>query len=145
MLLSYKTSNIERLISNLRNTYFGGHMLSQTLDPLIEILAFYAATRNYSYIDRLANALDEVTAYEAVRDSLRDFYSQCIDREDKCVEVSENLKIICPDVDLGLLEKSVNEFLKRIGGKSGDIIVKETRELALAALARKPKIMERRC
>lgn len=115
------------------------------LEPVIEILAFYAATRNYSYIDRLANALDEVTAYEAVRDALRDFYSQCVDRREKCVEVSEELKVLCPEVDLGLLEKAVDELLRRIRGRSGDVIVRETREVALAALARKPKVMERRC
>lgn len=115
------------------------------LDSVIDVLAFYAAVRNYGYVDRLANAIDEVTAYEALRDALRDFYSQCVDRRDKCVEVTQDLKILCPEIELGQLEKAVGEFLRRIRGKPGDVIVRETREIALAALARKPKLMERRC
>lgn len=115
------------------------------LEPIVEVFAFYAATRNYGYIDRLANALDEVTAYEAVRDALRDFYSQCVDRQDKCIEVSESLKILCPEVELGELERAVRDFLKRIEGKPGDAIVRETREIALLALGRKPRLLERRC
>lgn len=115
------------------------------LDPLLDVLAFYAGTRNYGYIDRLANAIDEVTAYEAVRDALRDFYSQCVDRREKCVEVDEDLRVLCPEVELGLLERAVTEFLRRVKDKPGDVVVRETREIALAALARKPKVMERRC
>lgn len=115
------------------------------LDPVLDVLAFYAATRNYGYVDRLANAIDEVTAYEAIRDALRDFYSQCVDRRDKCVEVTQDFRVLCPEVELGQLERAVSEFLRRIGGKPGDVVVKETREIALAALARKPRLMERRC
>lgn len=110
------------------------------LEPLVDVLAFYAATRNYGFIDRLAGSLNETTAFEAVIDALRDFYSQCLDREDKCVR-----DVQCPEVDKTALERAVDEFKRRIRGKPGDVIVKETRNIALAALARKPRMMERRC
>lgn len=111
-----------------------------TLDPLVDVLALYAATRNYGYVDRLGNALDKITAYEAIRDVLRDFYSQCVDRREKCVD---NIK--CPEVSPEALEEAVNKFVEEIMDKSGDVIVEKTRELVLAALARKPKLMKNVC
>lgn len=118
---------------------------SRVLDPLVDVLAFYAAMRNYGYIDRLSNALSEVAVYEALNDMLRDYYSQCVDREEACVEVGRDLKLRCPVVDARALRDSIDEFLRRIGGKPGYVLVRETRELALAAYARKLKALENRC
>ncbi|MDW8082666.1 MAG: hypothetical protein RMI56_02590 [Sulfolobales archaeon] len=117
----------------------------RTLDPLVEVLAFYAAMRNYGYIDRLSNALNEVAVYEALNDILRDYYSQCVDREDKCVEVSANVKYRCPTFDARALEDAIVKFMERVRGQPGYVLVRETRELALAAYARKPKALESRC
>ena len=115
------------------------------LEPLIEILAFFSAMRNYGYIDRLSNSLDEVTAYEALKDAMRDYLSQCVDRRDKCVEVDRETKLLCPDVNPDDLREAVNTFMAKIKDQPGDVIVKETRRLALMALSRKVKAMERRC
>ncbi len=38
---------------------------------LVEVLGFLGALKNYSYIDRLGNAVDEVTVEEALRDAIR--------------------------------------------------------------------------
>ncbi len=98
-------------------------------DVLVEVLAFFAAQRNYGYIDRLGNALDEVTAYEALRDALRDYYSICVDRKQEC----------CPDINPEDLENAIKYFISHLSGKGGDVIVRETRKIALEALARKAK------
>lgn len=99
------------------------------ISVLIDVLAFFASQRNYGYIDRLGNALDEVTAYEALRDALRDYYSVCVDRKQEC----------CPDVNPEDLEKAIKFFISYISGKGGDVIVRETRKIALEALARRAK------
>ncbi|MEM1873278.1 MAG: hypothetical protein QXS85_00015 [Acidilobaceae archaeon] len=118
--------------------------MARELAPLVEVLAFFAASRNYGFVDRLGGALNEITATEAVIDALRDYYSQCVDRREKCVEVGGE-RIACPDVSPEELKRAVEAFIARIRGKPGDVIVRETRALALEALARKPEAMGRRC
>ena len=99
---------------------------------LVELLAYFAAQRNYGYIDKLGNALDEITAYEALKDALRDYNSVCVDRRQEC----------CPNIDPARLEMAVKNFIESISGKSGDVIVKETRKLSLEVLARRVAIVE---
>jgi len=112
------------------------------------VLAFFSAMKNYGYVDRLGNALNEITAVEALKDAIRDFHSTCLDSPDKCVEVkmgSEALKLKCPEIDVEELHKDLEEFITKLSGKSGDVIVKETRKLALRALASKEKVKLEKC
>ncbi|MEZ0346152.1 MAG: hypothetical protein ABWK01_06350 [Infirmifilum sp.] len=119
--------------------------MRKELEPLVEILAFFSALRNYGYVDRLGNALDEVTAMEAVKDVLRDFHSQCVDRPQKCVEISEGVSIPCPDIKVEALEEAASTFVSLVRGKPSDEVVRVTREIALEALARKAKAASRTC
>jgi CRISPR-associated protein Csa5 len=115
---------------------------------LVRVLAFFAALRNYGYVDRLGNALDEVTALEALKDSIRDFHSLCFDSKDKCVETKiggEEIKLRCPDVSAEDLMKDFDGFIESIKGKPSDVIIKSTRRLALAALAEKEILRGERC
>ena len=115
---------------------------------LVRVLAFFAALRNYGYVDRLGNALDEVTALEALKDSIRDFHSLCFDSKDKCVETKiggEEIRLRCPDVSAEDLMKDFNDFIESIKGKPGDLIVRSTRRLTLAALAEKEILRSERC
>lgn len=110
------------------------------IGPLVDILAFHAAQRNYGPVDRLSNALNEIAALEAIYDAVRDFESQCIDDKVKCEKGDE---VLCPELEKKDIEDAIAAFMKMIRDKPGDVIVKETRALALAALARKVEM--RRC
>ena len=121
--------------------------MMERLEALVNVLGFFSALRNYGYVDRLGNALDEVTAIEAVKDAIRDFHSLCIDSKDKCVETrvdSEEIKFKCPEISPEDLMNDFNEFLNNIEGKPGDVIVRVTRRIALAALAKK-EVLKQRC
>ncbi|MEM1830724.1 MAG: hypothetical protein QXY55_06165 [Candidatus Korarchaeota archaeon] len=116
-------------------------------NALVEMLAFFAAQRNYGYIDRIGGALDEITVYEAIKDALRDYYSLCVDKldRDRIVEVKvgeTTFKLRCPNLEPEDLENSINDFKKRIEGKQGVDLVRETRNLYIEVMARKPKIFE---
>jgi len=107
------------------------------LDNLIAILGFLGAMKNYSYIDRLSVALDEISVYEVLKDAIRTYLSLCSDKKE--VELGEE-KILCPQIDTEKLEAEVNEIILHVKGKSGGEIVKITRELALQAYATIPDI-----
>jgi len=67
---------------------------------------------------------------------------------DKCVEVkigSETLKLKCPEINVEKLHEDLKEFITKLSGKSGDVIVRETRKLALRALASKEKVKLQKC
>jgi len=120
----------------------------QRFARLITVLSFFAALRNYGYVDRLGNSLDEVTALEAVKDAIRDYHSLCLDSKEKCVETrvgGEEIKLKCPDVTAEELARDFNEFLKAIEGKPGSAIVKITRRISLEALAEKEILRSYRC
>jgi CRISPR-associated protein Csa5 len=117
-------------------------------EELIRVLAFFAALRNYGYVDRLGNALDEITAIEAVKDAIRDFHSNCLDSAEKCVEAKvegEEVKLKCPDISAEDLMRNLDRFVEDVKDKSGDVIVKVTRRIALAALAEKEVLRGMRC
>ena len=102
------------------------------LEPLIDVLAYFAAARNYGYVDALTNALDPATALEALVNALRDFKSSCIDRR-----VAGEEEAVCPQLDLGKLEQSARYFedlVSKLGG-TGDLVLL-VRRMALRALAR---------
>ncbi|MEM0366127.1 MAG: hypothetical protein QXD80_07275 [Acidilobaceae archaeon] len=116
-------------------------------NALVEILAFFAAQRNYGYIDRIGNALDEITVYEAIKDVLRDYHSLCSDKpaQDRIVEVKireTTFKLRCPNIEPEDLEESIYKFIGHIKGKSGYDIVKETRNLHVEVMSRKATIFE---
>ena len=107
-------------------------------DNLIVILGFLGAMKNYSYIDRLSVALDETSVYEALKDAIRTYLSLCSDKKE--VELGEEEKILCQQIDTEKLEAEVNEIILHVKGRSGGEIVKITRELALQAYATIPDI-----
>lgn len=115
---------------------------------LVAVLAFFAALRDYGYVDRLGNSLDEVTALEAVKDAVRDFHTLCLDSEEKCVETKvggEEIKLRCPEVTAERLAMDFDEFVRAIEGRSGSTIVRITRRIALEALAEKELLRGTKC
>jgi CRISPR-associated protein Csa5 len=94
-------------------------------EPIIDILAYLGSQRDYSYIDRLGNAIDEISIMEAVRDAVRSFYTLC-----------EKPESNCPSIDPQELEKSINALVATINTKPRDQIVKLARELSLKAYAK---------
>ena len=101
------------------------------LEPLVDILAYFAAARNYGYVDALTNALDPATALDAVVNAVRDFKSSCVDRK------PEEEEVRCPKVDLKRLEDSLKYFEESVArlGSGGELVLLLKR-LALRALAR---------
>lgn len=112
-------------------------------EELVDILAFLGAGRDYSAIDRLANAIDEVAIYEAVRDAIRAYQTWC--GAEKCVEAGEGRRIMCPEVDPENLKKAADMVAAKVN--SGDRLdaIKFAREMAMKAYARIPTMAERAC
>lgn len=106
---------------------------------LVQVLGFLGALRNYGYIDRVGNAVDEVTLHEALKDAIRAYLSQCIEISSKCVELEKNVGILCPEIDPEKLEASVN-LLVREARKSKTDLLKTSRSLALEAYSAIPRI-----
>ncbi|BAN89820.1 hypothetical protein [Aeropyrum camini] len=104
------------------------------LQPIVDILAFFAAARQYGYVDILANALDPLTAKEALINAIRDYKSVC--SKSDYVERSDGVKVKCPKVDPSTLEAAVGWLDKELGSRSPSKILDLTRTLALRALAR---------
>jgi CRISPR-associated protein Csa5 len=105
------------------------------LESLVDILGFLGGQKEYSYIDRLGNSLDEISIMEAVMDALRVYHTLCRNGG-KCVKIDESVGIRCPEVDLNNLESSV-DFLRRIlASKSRIEVIKLSREIAMRAYAR---------
>ncbi|MFN7106384.1 MAG: hypothetical protein ACK4M3_07380, partial [Pyrobaculum sp.] len=108
-----------------------GERKRSPIDALVDVLAYFAAQKNYGYIDRIGNALDEMTIHEAIRDALRDYHSLCVDRQ----------QANCPNIDLGDVEKATNMIISELREKSGGEIVRVARQIAVKALARKYRHM----
>lgn len=99
-------------------------------EPIVTILAYLGSQRDYSYIDRLGNAIDEVSIMEAVRDAVRAFFTVC-----------EQPEANCPSIDASELEKSLNALTAVVQAKPRHYVVRLARELSLKAYA-KIKILE---
>ncbi|AFL66899.1 hypothetical protein [Desulfurococcus amylolyticus] len=114
------------------------------LSEIVDILAFLGALGDYGYIDRLGNAIDEVTFMEAIRDSIRAYYTNCLD-EKKCVEYDKTRKagVLCLDLKSDQLEKIVNSILDTISNVSKVDIIKLSRKIALEAYAKIPVVREK--
>ncbi|MEM4562203.1 MAG: hypothetical protein QW123_04950 [Desulfurococcaceae archaeon] len=111
------------------------------MKELVEILGFLGALRNYGYIDRLGNAVDEVTVEEAIRDAIRAYLSQCGENPEACVEINENVGVKCVQLDPSALERSVGALLARIRQSKVELL-KTSRSIALEAYAAIPRIRE---
>jgi CRISPR-associated protein Csa5 len=114
-------------------------------EQILDLLSFLGVLGDYSYIDRLGNAIDEVTILESLRDAIRAYYTNCL-REKKCIEYSENVGVLCPDISSEELEKTVSVISAKLATINRVEIIKLSRELALKAYARIPLIKEKnRC
>ncbi|MEB2835842.1 MAG: hypothetical protein GSR80_001083 [Desulfurococcales archaeon] len=108
------------------------------LEPIVDILAFFAAMGNYGYLDVLGNALERTTALEALGNALRDYRSTCLDaspEQRRRLEAEEGVR--CPRLGPGDLEAAVREFeeVTREKERSGELVVL-LREIYVRALAR---------
>lgn len=109
------------------------------MKEVVELLAFLGAMRNYSYIDRVGNAIDEVSVEEALKDALRAYITQCIEGKQECIEVEENIGIKCPDLKVENLEHLMGSILKEIQENKINLL-KVSRRIALEAYAAIPRI-----
>lgn len=108
---------------------------------VIHMLAFLGALRNYSYIDRIGNAIDEVTVEEALKDAIRAYISQCIESRQECIEIEENIGLKCPELSSENLERSIGIIVNEMK-KSKAELLKTSRTIALEAYASIPRIRE---
>lgn len=115
--------------------------VKNSLNPLIEILAAFAAARKYSYLDRIGNSLEPLTALEALKDALRDFDSTCGKESSNYIDRDEakNLCVPCPKVDNEDLYKAVNSIEELITKKDRRKFLEEIRRLAISALSKASK------
>lgn len=110
------------------------------MNEIVEILAFLAAQKDYSYIDRLGNALDEISIMESIRDAIRAYYALC--RESSgCIDIGGGKGVKCPQISDASLEKAVNTLSVMLANKPRTDVVKLARELSLKAYARMPSVL----
>lgn len=108
------------------------------IGPIKDILAMFAAMRNYGYLDIIGNALERTTALEAMGNAIRDFRSMCLDAsEDARKRLEEEEGIKCPDISPENLEKAASEFMRVLEEKekSGELVL-FLREIYVDALSR---------
>lgn len=102
------------------------------VDTLVDILAYFVAARNYSYVDILSNALDPLTAMEAIINALRDFETSCLKPGQR------NEGVVCPKIRPGDLEKALRIAESQIK-EPGENLFHFTRKIAMRAFARAGK------
>jgi len=109
-------------------------------EQIIEVLSFLGSTGDYSYLDRLGNAIDEISILEALRDAIRAYYTNCLDKR-ACIEYDRESKIgvLCPEFKPEDLEQVVSQITAKLGKASRVEIIKLSRELALKAYAKIPE------
>ncbi len=104
-------------------------------DALVDVLAAFVAARRYSYVDRVGNSLEPLTALEALRDALRDFESSCRGGGYLEEDRARGVCVRCPEVSPSDLERAVGEF-ERLARGNRRVFLGTTRGLALKALGR---------
>lgn len=117
------------------------------LEDITNLLAFLGALGDYSYIDRIGNAIDEVTLTESLRDAIRAFYTNCL-QERKCVEYDreQKLGVLCPEISPGKLNEVIAWISSHISKATRVEIIKLSREIALKSYAKIPLIrIEYKC
>ncbi|MEM4624505.1 MAG: hypothetical protein QXR24_03820 [Thermosphaera sp.] len=112
------------------------------MNQIIEILAFLGAKKDYSYIDRLGNALDEISIMEAIRDAIRAYFALCRERPGS-VDLDEGRVVMCPSITDAELERAVNMLASMLQNRPRTEIVKLARELSMRAYARIPSMIAR--
>jgi len=127
----------------------GGEDAMRKLWAIVDVLAFFAARRNYSYVDALANALDPAVALETVYNAVRDFKSTCIDRRHVPCEGAEagEVDARCPEVKPESLDYAVKSFAELTEklyseGRTSDLTL-IYRRLAAEAMGRSLRYMVR--
>ncbi len=106
-------------------------------EKIVEVLSFLGALRDYSAIDRLGNAIDEISFYEAVRDAIRAYYARCGVNGEECVDIGDGeRKIRCPSIAAEDLENDVNQISRTLGSQDKLRIIKLSRELAMKSYAK---------
>jgi len=111
------------------------------LEALIEVLSFLGATGDYSYLDRLGNAIDEVSILEAIRDAIRAYYTNCLEKRE-CIEYNrkQKLGVLCPELKFEELERAISFITTKLSKSTRVEIIKLSRELALKAYSKIPDI-----
>lgn len=106
-------------------------------ERIIDILSFLGALGDYSYLDRLGNAIDEVSVLEALRDAIRAYYTNCLN-VDKCkvYDRDKGVGVFCPEIKPEELEETVSQVVSKISRISRVELIKLSRELALRAYAK---------
>jgi CRISPR type I-A-associated protein Csa5 len=130
---------------------------------IVKILAYLGANKNYNYVDRIANALDSSSVYEALKDSMRAYLSECVGGMEKAEEkreIEEERKVTleqttleeekqvgkitleCPDISPEELDREVNNLIRELENLSGGELFKFTRQLALEVYATIPRMVK---
>jgi len=112
-------------------------------DQVLNVLSFLGATGDYSYLDRLGNAIDEVSVLEALRDAIRAYYANCLD-EQKCIEYDKEKKlgVKCLNLKSEEIEQEVSHMIARLSKLSRVDVIRLSRELALRAYAKVLEVRE---
>jgi len=106
-------------------------------ERIIDILSFLGALGDYSYLDRLGNAIDEVSVLEALRDAIRAYYTNCLDvNKCKVYDRDQGVGVLCPEIKSEELEETVSQVVGKISRISRVELIKLSRELALRAYAK---------
>ena len=113
-------------------------------EHIIQVLSFLGAIGDYSYLDRLGNAIDEISVLEALRDAIRAYYTNCLGKR-ACVEYNRENKlgVLCPEIKSEELEQAVSQITAKISKASRVEIIKMSREFALKAYAKIPETRKR--
>jgi CRISPR-associated protein Csa5 len=110
---------------------------SRVYERIIDILSFLGALGDYSYLDRLGNAIDEVSVLEALRDAIRAYYTNCLDvNKCKVYDRDQGVGVLCPEIKPEELEETVSQVVGKISRISRVELIKLSRELALRAYAK---------
>ena len=112
---------------------------------LVNLLGFLGALKNYGYIDRVGNAIDELTISEALRDAIRAYITHCGEDVEKCIEISESEGVKCLGLNPEELKRLVEIAIAEMK-KSKIEMLKFSRHLALRAYAAIPVIrIQQKC
>lgn len=109
------------------------------MEEVTKLLGFLGALKDYSYIDRVGNAIDEVTLLEALKDAIRAYHTRCIDQKDACIEYDVGVGVKCPELRAEDLERAVAIAISE-SRKSRIELSRFSRSVALRAYAAIPRI-----
>lgn len=110
-------------------------VIENMYENIVKVLAFLGAMKDYSAIDRLGNAIDEVSFYEAIRDAIRAYNSYCREGVSK-------QEVPCPkDIDHQKLDEEINQISRILGSQDKLKVIQLSRELAVKSYAKIPLIL----